>query len=245
MDYKSSQDLARVRCAACDGCGDCCRGMGDSIHLDPYDFWMLEKALGRSALAMYHDIFDFHVEDGLYLPHLLMKNARRKPITVHDDATGDDVLQYMPYSEQELKLQFGLAQDDSERLNECVFLDADGRCQIHESRPGMCRLFPMGRNYKELGFDYFVIPDGCDMPNKSKVRIEDYLEIPDLKKYEMYISDWHRFVRKLQAELVSKSEDERVEVAQKVVHTFFISDYIHEEDFFMQYMRRQMEFYRK
>ena len=27
----------------------------------------------------------------------------------------------------------------------CVFLNQEGRCSIHEIRPGFCRLFPLGR----------------------------------------------------------------------------------------------------
>ena len=36
----------------------------------------------------------------------------------------------------------------------CPFLK-DGRCSIHGYRPGICRLFPLGRIYEENGFKYF------------------------------------------------------------------------------------------
>lgn len=29
----------------------------------------------------------------------------------------------------------------------CVFLNEEGRCSVHEYRPGICRLFPLGRYY--------------------------------------------------------------------------------------------------
>ena len=29
----------------------------------------------------------------------------------------------------------------------CSFLDQNGRCRIHAYRPGICRLFPLGRIY--------------------------------------------------------------------------------------------------
>ena len=32
----------------------------------------------------------------------------------------------------------------------CVFLNKEGRCSIHEIRPGFCRLFPLGRYYTEV-----------------------------------------------------------------------------------------------
>lgn len=31
----------------------------------------------------------------------------------------------------------------------CGFLDREGRCSIHAFRPGVCRLFPLGRYYEE------------------------------------------------------------------------------------------------
>ena len=34
----------------------------------------------------------------------------------------------------------------------CVFLDAEGRCSIHEDRPGICRIFPLGRVYEDNNF---------------------------------------------------------------------------------------------
>ena len=38
----------------------------------------------------------------------------------------------------------------------CGFLNAGGRCSIHPYRPGICRLFPLGRYYDEDGsFQYF------------------------------------------------------------------------------------------
>lgn len=38
----------------------------------------------------------------------------------------------------------------------CAFLNAEGRCSVHEFRPGICRLFPLGRYYEEEGFKYFL-----------------------------------------------------------------------------------------
>ena len=31
----------------------------------------------------------------------------------------------------------------------CVFLNGTGRCSIHKIRPGICRIFPLGRVYEE------------------------------------------------------------------------------------------------
>ena len=42
------QDMVRISSSACAGCGACCRGMGDTIVLDPYDVWQLTAGLGKS-----------------------------------------------------------------------------------------------------------------------------------------------------------------------------------------------------
>ena len=41
----------------------------------------------------------------------------------------------------------------------CVFLSEQGRCSIHDFRPGFCRLFPLGRFYENGGFKYETIQE--------------------------------------------------------------------------------------
>lgn len=55
--------------------------------------------------------------------------------------------------------------DDKER---CPFLDENERCSIHAFRPGLCRLFPLGRVYEEDGFYYILQVHECPKPNKTK-----------------------------------------------------------------------------
>jgi Fe-S-cluster containining protein len=41
------------------------------------------------------------------------------------------------------------------KMGKCSFLNEEGRCSIHEFRPGFCRLFPLGRIYEDGTFHYF------------------------------------------------------------------------------------------
>ena len=41
----------------------------------------------------------------------------------------------------------------------CSFLNEEGRCSIHGFRPGICRLFPLGRNYEGEKLSYFLLTD--------------------------------------------------------------------------------------
>ena len=36
------------------------------------------------------------------------------------------------------------------QTNRCAFLNDEGRCSIHSFRPGICRLFPLGRIYEDF-----------------------------------------------------------------------------------------------
>ena len=69
---------------------------------------------------------------------------------------------------------------------QCVCLNEEGRCSIHTFRPGLCRLFPLGRSYEEGKLKYFLLED-CPAKNKTKVKIEKWLQIPELTKYEKFL----------------------------------------------------------
>ena len=67
------QDMVRIASSACAGCGACCRGMGDTIVLDPYDVWQLGAGLGKTFEELMGAGVDLHVEEGVILPHLMMR----------------------------------------------------------------------------------------------------------------------------------------------------------------------------
>ena len=52
----------------------------------------------------------------------------------------------------------------------CPFLK-EKRCSIHSFRPGICRVFPLGRIYEENRLDYFLQVDGCAKENRSKIKV--------------------------------------------------------------------------
>ena len=47
------------------------------------------------------------------------------------------------------------------RDERCAFLNENGRCNIHVIRPGICRLFPLGRCYEDGSFRYFLQVHEC------------------------------------------------------------------------------------
>lgn len=75
----------------------------------------------------------------------------------------------------------------------CKFLQ-DGRCSVHQYRPGICRLFPLGRIYEDKGFNYFIQVHECPVKEKEEVVISDWLGIDDLEQNSSFINKWHRFI---------------------------------------------------
>ncbi len=74
MDTKlfDLNDMVRAGCNDCKGCSDCCRGMGQSILLDPYDIWQLETHLGETFAGLMQEKIELHMEERLILPNLKM-----------------------------------------------------------------------------------------------------------------------------------------------------------------------------
>jgi len=147
--YYRSSDMAKLGCNDCAGCSACCKGMGNSVVLDPYDVWRLEKGLAVPFAQMIGRQVMLSVVDGLILPSLNM------------EGTGA-----------------------------CPFFNEEGRCSIHSFRPGICRLFPLGRYYHDGGFSYVLMIGECKIENRSKVKIEKWLGEPDLKTYEQFVMQW-------------------------------------------------------
>ena len=73
----------------------------------------------------------------------------------------------------------------------CAFLNAEGRCSIHPHRPGICRLFPLGRYYENHRFQYFLQIHECPKEPKTKVKVKKWIDTPELKKSEQFINAWH------------------------------------------------------
>lgn len=121
--------------------------------------------------------------------------------------------------------------------NCCSFLDESGRCSIHAFRPGLCRLFPLGRNYENGKFDYFVVEDGCPKIGKTKVKISKWLGVPDLKKHEAFITKWHYFVKEFQQSLQDAVGQAEGEAYTKQMNLFLL------QTFFMKPYEEQMNFY--
>lgn len=155
--FYSCNDMVRLSCKECAGCGQCCENMGDTVKIDPYDFFVISSFLRKSFDELFDKKIQVHREDnGLILPHVMQSEK-----------------------------------------DKCVFMDMNRRCSIHKYRPGICRLFPLGRNYERGTFSYFIVDGACTKGYKSKVKISQWLGIENITQYEKFVSDWHYFIKEI------------------------------------------------
>ena len=178
--YRSS-DMARLGCNDCEGCSACCRGMGNSVVLDPYDVWRLTRGLGITFSEMVGKQIMLSVVDGLILPSLNMEN----------------------------------------QTGACPFINKEGRCSIHAFRPGICRLFPLGRYYHDGGFSYVLMTGECKKENRSKIKIDKWLGEPNLKAYELFVMQWKNILEKTRQEMAETTDPE----AQKQISVSLLQKY--------------------
>lgn len=180
----SLNDLAKVGCDDCNGCSACCRGMGESIVLDPYDIYRMTAGLGKSPQQLLAENLELNVVDGIILPNLGMKGEAES----------------------------------------CSFLNEDGRCSIHPHRPGICRLFPLGRCYEDGSFSYFLQIHECRKENRTKVKVRKWIDTPDAARYDLYIVDWHYFLKSLQEVMQSQAQTAK-DISMYVLQNFYLTEY--------------------
>lgn len=124
----------------------------------------------------------------------------------------------------------------------CVFLDTEGRCSIHGDRPGICRIFPLGRVYENNSFSYILQIHECQKENRSKVKVSKWIDTPDLKKNQQFITDWHYFLKAAQARLAAGGDEEQIKrTAMQILQYFYIEPYHTDCDFYEQFDKRLIQ----
>lgn len=118
----------------------------------------------------------------------------------------------------------------------CGFLDENGRCSIHTFRPGICRLFPLGRQYDEEKIGYIFLENACPKPNKTKVKIKKWLGISQLETNEAFLLHWHTIQKKVQELAKAEDKDTVQELNMYLLNLFFAEPYVGE--FYAEFEKR-------
>lgn len=192
-------DLVKADCGGCIGCSACCKGMGKSIVLDPYDIYKMSKELNVTMEQLLTTAVELNVVDGIVLPNLKM--------------TGE--------SEQ------------------CYYLNSEGRCSIHNARPGICRLFPLGRYYENGDFKYFLQVNECAKKERTKIKVKKWIDIPDWNTNKEYILIWHHYLKNKQKEINECNDDAIIRnISMDILKRFYLTPYDIEKDFYQQFYER-------
>lgn len=127
----------------------------------------------------------------------------------------------------------------------CTFLNAEGRCSIHDSRPGICRLFPLGRYYENQDYKYFLQVEECQKKNRTKIKVGKWIDTPDYPRYKEFVLQWHYFLKDAE-EKIKEAFDEAFEkqCCMLILQAFYIKPYDETRDFYEQFKER-MEFVRE
>ena len=125
----------------------------------------------------------------------------------------------------------------------CTFLSPEGRCTIHPARPGICRIFPLGRVYEDGGFQYFLQVHECRKKNRAKVKVKKWIDTPDVQTHSQYICDWHYFLKDAWRVIQDKDEDEETRKNWNLylLKLFFVKPYRTKENFYPQFYERYFE----
>lgn len=122
----------------------------------------------------------------------------------------------------------------------CGFLSENGRCRIHAFRPGLCRLFPLGRNYDGEHLNYFLLAHACPAPNKTKMKVSKWLMQEQSKEYEQFLVAWHTFTKQLRQKLLCEMQRESEQgqrLTLKFLQLFYMTPY-ESGDFFREFAGR-------
>ena len=71
-----ANDMVKAGCNDCAGCSLCCREMGNSIILDPYDIYHMTKGLNMGFEELMINKIELNVVDGIIQPNLKMQEGK-------------------------------------------------------------------------------------------------------------------------------------------------------------------------
>lgn len=126
-----------------------------------------------------------------------------------------------------------------EQGNCCSFLDENGRCRIHTLRPGICRLFPLGRVYEDGQMKYFLQSEECLNKNRTKIKVKKWISAEEGPRYQAFELSWHRYLERKSEELSGLSGAELKERNMEMLNRFYMTAY--GDDFFSDFDTRLSE----
>lgn len=130
--------------------------------------------------------------------------------------------------------------------NRCCFLSEEGRCTIYTHRPGLCRTFPLGRQYKDGKLKYFLLEEACKKKQHTKVKISKWIAMQDTKDYESFLESWHYFLKDTRERIKKYQDDEQIVRKMNItfLQQFYSVPYNRDSSFLAQFEERRIQFER-
>lgn len=120
----------------------------------------------------------------------------------------------------------------------CNFLSEAGRCTIHQYRPNICRLFPLGRAYQKDGYKYFLQVNSCVKPQLNKVQVREWIGVIHYEQNKAFIMEWYHLMKAFTFRLkFVYDEDEKAALHKALLDAFYRLELNEGEDFYDGFYR--------
>lgn len=127
----------------------------------------------------------------------------------------------------------------SAESDSCPFLAENGLCNIHSHRPGLCRLFPLARYFKDDSLYYILQIHECPNPVTPKVKVKKWLGIPNTEQYERFLINWNRILTETKTKLAKAADNAELSaLTTAFLKTFYFTPYNTTEEFYSQFTER-------
>lgn len=124
----------------------------------------------------------------------------------------------------------------------CTFLQEDGKCSIHGIRPGICRIFPLGRYYENHDFKYILQIHECKNSSNTKTKVINWIDTPDADQNKKFLIKWHYFLGDVERIVKSTTKDQLIkQVVMYVLNQFYVKGYEADIDFYPQFEERMIK----
>lgn len=123
----------------------------------------------------------------------------------------------------------------------CRFL-RHGKCQIHEVKPTVCTLYPLGRlasfNPESGELQYFLRDDSCGTKDQENVEEDQLKKLDD--DHEECLHIWHSMLNELNtwSQNTAAADEEAIEMIAFVVFKKLYDGYDHSAEFLPQFKER-------
>ena len=125
----------------------------------------------------------------------------------------------------------------------CSFLDTNGRCTVHAFRPGICRMFPLGRFYENRSFQYFLQVHECPKTDRSKVKIKKWLDTPNQSRNHDFLCKWHYLLNDVEEKVRGQEDSEYAKkLNMSLLTLFYFNESDTEEDFYRKFEEKWNRF---